>query len=262
MNIKFIGTGSGLTSLDRNHSSFLINSSDCKVLVDCGDGISKALLSQSVNFNTINSIIISHLHADHFAGLPSLLTQMKLNSRKEKLSIYIYKSDKEFLTQFIQHSYLFFDRLLFELDIISFAEEEKIFLTDDFYFISKRNSHLDKYRKNKTSAALSYTSLSFLFLDNENSVIYTGDVGTDNDLFLFGDKVDWLITEITHISLAGIISLIEKKIANRIILTHLDRLSDKIILDLKKHFEIDFSNNNILIASDGFELNHYNSNCL
>jgi ribonuclease Z len=262
VNIKFLGTGSGLTSLERYHSSFLITSSNYKFLVDCGDGISKALLNQNVNFDTINSIIISHLHADHFAGLPSLLTQMKLNNREEKLSVYIHKSDKEFLTQFIQHSYLFFDRLLFELEIIPFSEEENIFLTNKFSFLSKRNSHLDKYRENKTSVALGYTSLSFLFLDHENSVIYTGDVGSDNDLYLFEDKVDWFITEITHVSLAGIIGLIEKKSAKKIILTHLDKLSDKIIVDLKKHFDTDNEKTDILIAADGFELNHYSSNCL
>ncbi len=262
MNIKFTGTGSGLTSIDRYHSSFLITSSGYKVLVDCGDCISKALLHQNVNFNSINSIIISHLHSDHFSGLPSLLTQMKLNNRKEKLSIYIHRSDEEFLKNYIQHSYLFFERLPFELEIIPFNEEEKFFFTDQFYFISKCNSHLEKYRKNRSLVELSYISLSFLFRDEENSVIYTGDIGNDNDLFLFDDKVDWFITEITHINIEGILKVIEKKCAKKIILTHLDKESYKNISDLKKHINNEKEKAEILFASDGLELNHYNSNCL
>ncbi|HQF41575.1 MAG TPA: ribonuclease Z [Ignavibacteriaceae bacterium] len=262
MNIKFIGTGSGLTSVERFHSSFLITSSDYKVLVDCGDGISKALLYQNIDFNSINAVIISHLHADHFAGLPSLLTQMKLTGRKEKLKIYVHESNSGFIKDFIQHSYLLAERFPFEFEIIPFSEEKEIFLSDKFFFLSKRNSHLNKYKENKSSVGLSFTSLSFLFKDSQNSVIYTGDVGNDNDLFLFDEKVDWFITEITHISFNGLIKLIDKRYAEKIILTHLDKESDKVILELRKHSDIETEKTEIIIASDGFELNHYNSNCL
>ncbi len=107
MKIKFLGTGSGKTSLNRYHSSFLISSSTNSLLVDCGDGISKAILKQNIDFNSFNSILISHFHADHFAGLPSLLTQMKLGGRKNELTIFVHSSEKPFLEDFICHSYLF-----------------------------------------------------------------------------------------------------------------------------------------------------------
>ncbi|MEO8398834.1 MAG: MBL fold metallo-hydrolase, partial [Ignavibacteriaceae bacterium] len=74
--IKFIGTGSGKTSLKRFHSSFLILNESYNLLVDTGDGISKALLLQNINYNSIDGILISHLHPDHYTGLPLLLVQM------------------------------------------------------------------------------------------------------------------------------------------------------------------------------------------
>jgi ribonuclease Z len=132
MKIKFLGTGSGQTSLNRFHSSFLISSSNHNLLVDCGDGISKAILKQNINFNSIDSILISHFHADHFAGLPSLLTQMKLSSRKNDLTIFVHSSEKDFLEDFIFHSYLFKERMTFNLKIISFDEETEIKVSENF----------------------------------------------------------------------------------------------------------------------------------
>ena len=106
MKIKFLGTGSGKTSLNRYHSSLLISSSKYNLLVDCGDGISKAILAQNIDFNSINSVLISHFHSDHFSGLPSLITQMKLSSRKNELKIFVHSSEKDFLEDFIFHSYI------------------------------------------------------------------------------------------------------------------------------------------------------------
>ena len=216
MRIKFLGTGSAQTSLNRFHSSFLISSSNHNLLVDCGDGISKAILKQNIDFNSIDSILISHFHADHYSGLPSLITQMKLLSRKNDLTIFVHSSEKDFLENFIFHSYLFKERMTFNLIIVSFNEEDEVLLIDDFRFTSKLNSHLNKYKKAslKTTSLqenkLVFASLSFLFKDNENCFIYTGDVSGENDLYLFNEKVDWFITETTHIRPEEILDLLDK----------------------------------------------------
>lgn len=261
MKIKFLGTGSGQTSLNRFHSSFLINSSNHNVLVDCGDGISKAILKQNVDSKSIDSILISHFHADHFSGLPSLLTQMKLSSRKNDLTIFVHSSEKDFLEIFIFHSYLFKERMTFNLKIIPFDAENEIKVSDKFYFISKINSHLEKYRQYDSENKLGFTSLSFYFKDDENSVIYSGDVGSENDLYLFNQKVDWFITETTHIKKNNILSLLEKSDPTKIILTHIgddfEKPLEEFQQSLPNHLKY-----RIILAFDGFELNQYRSGCL
>jgi len=52
MQLTFIGTGSGRTSLDRFHSSLLFTTSDKNVLIDAGDSISRALKRQQVPINS------------------------------------------------------------------------------------------------------------------------------------------------------------------------------------------------------------------
>ncbi|MBK7230127.1 MAG: MBL fold metallo-hydrolase [Ignavibacteriales bacterium] len=261
MKIKFLGTGSGQTSLNRFHSSFLISSSEHNLLVDCGDGISKAILKQNVNFNSIDSILISHFHADHFSGLPSLLTQMKLLSRKNDLTIFVHSSEKDFLEDFIFHSYLFKERITFDLKMISFDVEIEIKVSEKFCFVSKLNSHLDKYKKYDSEYKLGFTSLSFYFKDDENSVIYSGDVGSENDLYLFDQKVDWFITETTHIKKENVLELLEKSDPKEIILTHIGDDFAKPLNEFRQSLP-NHIKSRIILAFDGFELNQYHSGCL
>lgn len=255
MKIKFLGTGSGKTSLNRYHSSFLISSSTNRLLVDCGDGISKAILKQSIHFNSIDSILISHFHADHFAGLPSLLTQMKLGGRKNELIIFVHSSEKPFLEEFIFHSYLFKERMTFELKIISFDEENEIKVSENLCFISKLNSHLEKYRKYDQQNKLGFVSLSFLFKDDENSVIYSGDIGTENDLLLFDQKADWFITETTHIKSENFLEVIEKLNPRKLILTHIGDDFEEALKTFHQSLP-DELKSRIILTFDGLEINH------
>lgn len=262
MRIKFLGTGSAQTSLNRFHSSFLISSSIHNLLVDCGDGISKAILKQNIDFNSIDSILISHFHADHYSGLPSLLTQMKLLSRKNDLTIFVHSSEKIFLEDLIFHSYLFKERMTFNLIIVSFDEEKEILLSDDFKFTSKLNSHLDKYKRASLETSplqgkvLGFASLSFLFKDDENSCIYTGDVGSESDLYLFDQQVKFYISEITHISPLVLINLLQNQKPEIIVMTHLDDRTEEVIEFFYNKILRSSEKSQILIAFDGLELNH------
>jgi ribonuclease Z len=98
--ITFVGTGSGKTSLNQFHSSILISSESYNLLIDAGDGISRALLFNEINFNTVDGIVITHFHPDHFSGLPSLIFQMKISDRKKPLDVFIHPSFKNFVNDF------------------------------------------------------------------------------------------------------------------------------------------------------------------
>lgn len=253
MKIKFLGTGSGKTSLKRHHSSFIISSDNHNLLVDCGDGISSAILKQNIDFKSIDSILISHLHADHFSGLASLITQMKLAKRIEPLSIYIHSSNIDFIENYLLHSYLFREGMRFELNIIPFEVDNEVRVTENLVFNSKSNSHLDKYLKFNKKNDLSFISLSFLVKDQQSSLIYSGDVGSEKDLSLFGDKVDWLVTEISHIKLEDVLGLLNRNLYKKIILTHIADESEKLVDQFLNSLDKE-QKSRIVAACDGLEL--------
>ena len=70
MHIKTVGTGS-LAVRQRSACTLI----DGQILVDCGNGIVKTLLQQGVDLHKIHTILITHLHGDHFLDLPFLILQ-------------------------------------------------------------------------------------------------------------------------------------------------------------------------------------------
>ena len=67
-------------------------------LIDCGEGTQVQLRKQKVRFSKINHIFISHLHGDHFFGLPGLVATFRLLGRVNPLHIYGPKGIKEGVT--------------------------------------------------------------------------------------------------------------------------------------------------------------------
>lgn len=255
MEIKFLGSGSGKTSLKRFHSSLYFSSNEYNLIVDAGDGISKAILSQKISFNQINGILISHLHPDHFAGLSGLIVQMKLQARSAALDIFIHKNLAETVKNILYQSYIFNEKLEFEINYIEFEDGKQKIITKDLSFIPKQNSHLDKYKKYDKLNLLSFSCSSFLFVGEEKKIFYTGDIGNDSDLYLFNDyEIDLMITEISHISLMEIYFAGKKLKVKKIYLTH---ISDEDEEDINKFLNSlePIERGNIVTAYDGMAFN-------
>ena len=88
MRIAFLGTGGTYPSKQRNVTSVAIQLPGEIIMFDCGEGTQRQLMHSSVSFMKIKKIFISHLHADHFLGLPGLIQSMSLNGREDELLIF------------------------------------------------------------------------------------------------------------------------------------------------------------------------------
>ncbi len=222
MKITFIGTSSGKASLNRFHSSLLFSFNKYNLLVDAGDGISRALLSRGVDFHSLNGILFTHLHPDHFSGLPALIVQMKMMNRNEPLDIFIHESLKTVVEEFLLRSYLLPERMGFEICFQTFRDDERFNMTEEFSFLARKNSHLVKLKNYKVKyLSLNLYSASFLFEEENKKVIYTSDIGSEEDLSLFKEVVpDILICEVTHIPLSTIIERVIKLDPDKVYLTH------------------------------------------
>lgn len=222
MKITFIGTSSGKTSVDRYHSSLLFSLEKYHLLIDAGDGISRALLKNGFNFDLLNGILFTHLHPDHFSGLPALIVQMKLINRRDPLDIFIHKSLKTIVEEFLLRSYLLSERMGFKIHYKEFENDTPFRVVDNLTFLARENSHLnylmgfpDKYPK------LSLYSASFLFEKGNRRIIYTSDIGSEVDLVLFKEFIaDTIITETAHVSPSAVIEKLLKLNPAKIYFTH------------------------------------------
>ncbi len=97
LEIVFLGTGSGPPTPHRNHASVFLRYEQDRILLDCGEGTQRQIITAGLNFMKIKNIFISHWHADHWIGLIGLFYTMNLESRKDP--IYIYGPDADRFVQ-------------------------------------------------------------------------------------------------------------------------------------------------------------------
>jgi ribonuclease Z len=83
-----LGCSSASPTATRNPSAQLLNIAERFFLIDCGEGTQIQLRKFRARFQGISQIFISHLHGDHFFGLPGLLSSMHLLGRKQPVIIY------------------------------------------------------------------------------------------------------------------------------------------------------------------------------
>jgi len=93
--VLVLGCGSATPTLKHNPTSQLINHDEHYFLFDCGEGTQLQLRRYKVKFQRIKHIFITHLHGDHYLGLPGLISTMHLLGRTTDLHIYSHKDLKE-----------------------------------------------------------------------------------------------------------------------------------------------------------------------
>ncbi len=98
MKLTILGCYSATPRTMTNPTSQVLEIKNHMFLMDCGEGSQVQLRKAKVKFSRISHIFISHLHGDHFFGLPGLISTFRLLGREKELHIYGPKGIKEVIT--------------------------------------------------------------------------------------------------------------------------------------------------------------------
>ena len=84
MRLTIIGSGDAFGSGGRFNTCFHLAVGERRFLIDCGATTHTALRVRNIDSNTIDAVILSHLHGDHFGGIPFLMIDGQYLSRRER----------------------------------------------------------------------------------------------------------------------------------------------------------------------------------
>jgi ribonuclease BN (tRNA processing enzyme) len=84
MRVTVVGSGDAFGSGGRSNTCFWLETAKATLTVDFGASALPALNARKLDLNKIDGIVLSHLHGDHFGGLPFLLLDAQFLTRREK----------------------------------------------------------------------------------------------------------------------------------------------------------------------------------
>jgi ribonuclease BN (tRNA processing enzyme) len=85
--VRFLGSGTPLGQRGLHQACILVETTEHTLLIDCGMTVLTSLGRIGVDPAHIDAVFISHLHGDHFGGLPLLLLDATLRPRARPLTI-------------------------------------------------------------------------------------------------------------------------------------------------------------------------------
>lgn len=89
MRVTILGSGDAFGAGGRLHSSYLVEAAGTTILVDCGPSVLQGLKRSGVDTGRIDAVVLSHLHGDHFGGVPFLFMEYRYEAPRERpLTIY------------------------------------------------------------------------------------------------------------------------------------------------------------------------------
>jgi ribonuclease Z len=257
--IIILGSSSGTPSPSRFCSSFLLEippkmgleTEKGKYLFDAGEGVSFSLLRNKISFDDINHVFITHSHIDHLGGLFLLIQMMHMTGRKTPLEIYLPEEAISGVENFLRTLYLFKEKLSLRFNLHP-IKPNFAFRNEEINISAYPNQHLSGNEEMIREYNFPNQMQSFCFVINleEKKIIYSGDIGSSDDLANIIFDADLLITECMHLRLEDLLNLITESKVKSAVFTHIPpelEGKEKAILEKAREFDFD----NLLIAHDG-----------
>ena len=195
MKLHILGCYAATPRTLSNPTSQVLEIKNHLFLIDCGEGTQVQLRKHKIKFSRISHIFISHLHGDHFFGLPGLVSTFRLLGREKELHIYGPEGIKEAITLMLKlgNSWTNYPLIFHELtgnNSERIFEDEKVIVetlpldhriyTNGFLFFEKtgeRKLNIEKVKKYKIDQAY-YRRIKA----GENVVMENGEVVENKEL--------------------------------------------------------------------------------
>lgn len=233
--LTFLGSGDAFGSGGRLQTSMHVATKNKgSFLIDCGSTVMIGIRKFGIDPNDIANIFISHLHGDHFAGIPFFILDAQLVSKRtEPLHIVAPPGGKEKIRLVMETLFpgSFSSTKKFTVEITEMVPGEALTCS---------NAVVTGYAVNHSGL----DALALRIVCDDKLISYTGDTEWVDALIDCGHNADVFIVEAYyydrkvkfHLDFASILENKEKIAAKRYLLTHMSsEMLDRLDNELKNH---------------------------
>jgi len=222
LRVSFLGTGDAFCASGRHQSGYLVQSAASTLLLDCGATTLAALKRGGISAGTIDVVLISHLHGDHFAGVPFLFLEFTFaEPRSRPLMIIGPPGTENRVHELYRAMYrdVGSEPLPFPVTFVEVGPGCRT---------QAQEAEVLPFAVPHQKEAV---SLGYRLRTRDRSVVYTGDTGWTDDLIRQSEGADLLISECCffenrlpiHLDYPRLHENRHRFSVRRMILTHLGR---------------------------------------
>jgi len=210
--ITFLGTGCGMPAAQRFQASVLLRDGGDNILLDAGEPCAQRLREMGIYCRDVDSVFLSHGHADHVAGLPLLIQANAAEKRTKPLKVHSPAALLDPLVGWLKAIHLFPDELGFPLELHALQPGRTI--TGQGWELQPfATTHLC----HRGAEAFGFA----VTLDNCR-VVYSGDLGGADDLKQpLQPDTSVLITELSHLTPEELADVLHNTPLDLLCLVHL-----------------------------------------
>ena len=84
MKLTVIGSGDAFCSEGALHSCNVVECAQGRILLECGPAVLAGLKRNRISPESIDAVVVSHLHGDHFGGIPFLFLEYLFGERRQR----------------------------------------------------------------------------------------------------------------------------------------------------------------------------------
>ena len=221
--LTILGSGDAFASGGRAQAGYVLEIGGKRVLLEAGPSVLAEMKRNGIAADSLDLILISHLHGDHFCGLPFLfLEYMYERPRKRPLTIAGPKNleKRTWTLMRAMYSRYNFQQLQSEVKWVVLEPGER-------YRIA--GLKISTIRSPHTSPDV---SLSLKIVAAAKTFVFSGDTGWNDELVEFSASADLLLCECTyyesdhlrfHMNYPELRRNLDRFKVKRMILTHLGR---------------------------------------
>ncbi|MFX1559217.1 MAG: MBL fold metallo-hydrolase [Promethearchaeota archaeon] len=217
MRAVLLGTGTSYPDPNRVQSGILVEDGEHRILLDIGSGILHRLTQLEIDFNTIDSVFVSHFHIDHCADFLPLCQSLWLSGYDKTLNLYAPPTVRDWSRAVFDIAFKYLrEKILIETTEL---DENHVVPRGNLTIVSSPTLHGN------------YDTRAFRVEHNGKSLTFSSDTAPCRDIIDLAKDTDVLVHECNwldgphpegvHTSPSELAEIAEKINPSRLVLTHL-----------------------------------------